>query len=152
MLVSEAMTSDVALVRPEQSIQQAAALMAEIDIGVLPVGEDRRLIGMITDRDIAVRAVARGKGPDTKVRDVMSPEVKYCFEDEDIEDVAQNMGDIKVRRLPVLNREKNLVGIISLGDIALADGPDDAGDALCNISEPGGRHSQASNGKDAAAS
>jgi CBS domain-containing protein len=120
--------------------------MAKIDTGVLPVGENDRLVGMITDRDIAVRAIALGKGPDTSVRDVMSADVKYCFEEDDVGEVAQKMSDIKVRRLPVLNKSKRLVGIISLGDLALADGPSNAGEALCNISEPGGAHSQSGEG------
>jgi CBS domain-containing protein len=148
MRVNEAMTSDVQIANPNQSIQQVAQTMAAIDAGVLPVGENDRLVGIITDRDIAVRAVAKGLSPSTKVREVMSEgEVMYCYEDEDLEDVAHNMADIKVRRLPVLNRAKRLVGIISLGDIAVADGPDSAGDAICGISEPGGMHSQAGEGR-----
>jgi CBS domain-containing protein len=142
MQIREAMTSDVRMVRPNQTIQEAAQLMARMDTGALPVAEDNRLVGMLTDRDIAVRAVAAGKSPDTPVRAVMSNEVMYCFEDEDLEDVAENMGEIKLRRLPVLSRQKQLVGIVSLGDIALANGPDCAGGALCDISEPGGAHSQ----------
>ena len=122
MHVSEAMSTDVRIANPNQSIRDAAAIMARIDAGALPVGENDRLVGMITDRDIAVRAVAAGKGADTPVRDVMSEDVKYCFEDEDMDQVAQNMADIKVRRLPVLNRNKRLVGIVSLGDLALTDG------------------------------
>lgn len=146
MQVSEAMSTDVKIANPGQSIQEAAKMMAQIDSGILPVGEKDRLVGMITDRDIAVRAIAAGKGPDTPIRDVMSKEVKYCFDTDDLDDVAQNMADIKVRRLPVLNRDKRLVGIVSLGDIALADGPDNAGSALCGISEPGGEHSQSADG------
>jgi len=113
MKVREAMTSDVSLTSPTQSIREAARLMAEQDIGALPVGENDRLIGMVTDRDIAVRAVAKGLGPDTKIRDVMSQEVMYCFDDEDLEDAALNMGGVKVRRLPVLNRDKRLVGSLN---------------------------------------
>jgi CBS domain-containing protein len=142
MKVSQVMTPQVKMVAPNQSIQEAAQIMAKIDAGILPVGEKDRLIGMITDRDIAVRAVARGLTPDAKVRDVMSPEVLYCFEDEDIVHVAHNMGDVKVRRLPVVSRAKELVGIVSLSDVAMAEGPDIAGGAICGISEPGGRHSQ----------
>src|SRR6185436_3607288 len=127
MQVRDAMTRDVRVAAPGQSIRDVAKIMDEIDAGVLPVGENDRLVGMITDRDIAVRAVAAGKGPDTLVRKVMSSEVLYCAEDEDIEDVAHNMSDVKVRRLPVINKSKRLVGIVSLGDIALADGPDSAG-------------------------
>lgn len=146
MRVSEAMTPDVCIANPEQSIAEAARIMAEIDAGVLPVGENDRLIGMITDRDIAIRAVAAGKGAETPVREVMSREVKYCFEDQDTEDVAENMAEIKVRRLPVLNRGKRLVGILSLGDLAICEDPDCTGDTLCGISEPGGEHSQSLDG------
>ena len=137
MRVSEAMTRDVRVANPEQSIREVARIMAEIDVGALPVGDKDRLIGMVTDRDIAVRAVAQGKSPDTKVRDVMSQNVKYCFEDEDIDHVARNMGDIQMRRLPVVNREKRLVGIVALADVAMKHGPDSAGKAVCGISERG---------------
>ena len=143
MKISKAMTKDVKIASPTQTIKQAAQAMAELDVGSLPVGENDRLVGIITDRDIAVRAIAQGKGPETQVRDVMSTDVKYCFEDEDLEEVAENMGDIKVRRLPVLNGEKRLVGIVSLGDIARRD-DGSAGDAIRAISEPGGEHSQSS--------
>jgi CBS domain-containing protein len=135
------MSRDVRLVSPEQTIREAAELMAEIDAGCLPVGENDRLVGMITDRDITVRAVAHGLNPDTKVRGVMTHEIHYCFEDEDIEEVAEKMSDLKVRRLPVLSRNKRLVGIVSLGDIA-AQHDEIAGEAISEISEPGGRHSQ----------
>ena len=100
------------------------------------------LVGMLTDRDIAIRAVALGKGPETLVQDVISKEVMYCFADQDLDDVVQNMADIKVRRMPVLNRDKRMVGILSLGDVALVDDPDVTGEALSEISEPGGKHSQ----------
>jgi CBS domain-containing protein len=146
MQVNEAMTSDVKIANPNQTIRDAARVMAQIDAGVLPVGEDDRLVGMITDRDIAIRAVAVDKGPQTPIREVMSKEVMYCFEDDDLDEVVQNMADIKVRRLPVLDREKRLVGILSLGDIALTEGAVSAGSALCGISEPGGEHSQSMNG------
>lgn len=146
MQVSEAMTNDVKIANPNQSIGDAARLMAQIDAGVLPVGENDRLVGMITDRDIAIRAVGADKGPRTPIREIMSKEVMYCFEDDDLDDIVQNMADIKLRRLPVLNHEKRLVGILSLGDIALTDGAASAGSALCGISEPGGEHSQSMDG------
>ena len=142
MQVRDVMTHEVRLVRPNETIQQAAGTMAEIDAGLLPVTDDDRLIGMITDRDIAVRAVGRGLGPDTKVSEVMTVDVKYCYEDDDAEEVAENMGGIQVRRLPVLNRDKRLVGIISLGDIACTHDSPAIGHALSGISEPGGQHSQ----------
>ena len=142
MQVSEAMTRDVRVARPDETIEKAAKVMAEIDTGVLPVGENDRLVGMITDRDIAVRAVARGKGPRTPIREVMTSDVKYCFNDEDTDDVARNMADQQVRRLPVVNRDKRLVGILSLGDLAVTQGGHPSGEALAGISQPGGGHSQ----------
>jgi CBS domain-containing protein len=143
MRVNEAMTRDVRLATPDETIEDAAKMMAEIDAGVLPVRDGDRLVGMITDRDIAIRAVAAGKGPKTPIREVMSPEVKYCYEDEDLDRVTHNMADIQVRRLPVLDRDKRLVGIISLGDVAvMADDTHYAETALSGISEPGGQHSQ----------
>jgi len=143
MKVSKCMTRDVQLVTPTQTIRDAARLMVELDAGSLPVQQDDRLVGMITDRDIAVRAVAQGKSPDTLVREVMSDEVLYCFEDQEIGDVARNMGDVKVRRLPVVNRDKRLVGIISIGDLALKEEQTLTGSTLARISKTGGNHSQA---------
>jgi len=134
MRVSDAMTRDVRIANPGQTIRDAAKAMAEIDAGAMPVSDGDRLVGMITDRDIAIRAVAAGKGPDTPVRDVMSPDVKYCFEDEELDHVAKNMAAIQVRRLPVVNREKRLVGIVSLGDVALTEGERAAGKAVTGIS------------------
>lgn len=143
MKVREAMTEDVRLSAPDQSIREAAEMMAEQDIGALPVGENDRLIGMITDRDIAVRGVARGLGPDAKIREVMSQEVMYCFDDEELNDATQNMGNIKVRRLPVLSRDKRLVGIISISDLTRREDAQQIGKAIADISSPGGAHSQA---------
>jgi CBS domain-containing protein len=147
MRVREVMTTDVQMASPDQPIRHAADLMARLDAGAVPISHNDRLVGMITDRDIAVRAVASGKGPDTPIRDVMSSQIRYCFDDQELEDVA-NMADIKVRRLPVVNRDKRLVGILSLGDIALSDGLDEASAvALSGISEPGGEHSQSRDGQ-----
>jgi CBS domain-containing protein len=142
MKVREVMTTDVCIVDPEQAICEAACLMADNDVGALPVGENDRLVGMITDRDIAVRAVAKELPSDTKVRDVMSNEILYCFDDEDLDDVAKNMSDAKVRRLPVLNRDKRVVGIVSLGDLALSENAKVTGRTIAQISEQGGAHSQ----------
>jgi CBS domain-containing protein len=147
MQVSEFMTRDVKLVSPDDTIQQAAKAMADIDAGAIPVGENDHLVGMITDRDIAVRAIAKGKGPKAKIRDVMSEEVLYCFEDEELDHVARNMGEVKVRRLPVVNREKRLVGIVSLGDVAAQQGGKATGRTLSRISQPGGQHSQTGDGQ-----
>jgi CBS domain-containing protein len=143
MNVSEVMTREVEIATPDQSIRDAAQLMARIDAGTVPVGKDNKLVGILTDRDIAVRAVARGLGPDTPVREVMSPDIKYCFDDEPIEDVARNMADIKVRRLPVVDRDKRLVGILSLGDLAVRSNCS-TDEALRGVSKPGGEHSQSS--------
>lgn len=136
MKVSEVMTSDVKIADPSRSIQDAAKLMDKNDCGSLPVGEGDRLVGMITDRDIVIRAVAAGLPASTPIRDVMSGDIKYCFEDEEIEDVADNMGDIQMRRLPVLNRDKRVVGIVSIGDVARSD-EECAGEALAGIAQPG---------------
>ncbi len=141
MRVSEAMSRDVQVCTPGSSIRDCAKAMAERDAGVMPVGENDRLIGMITDRDIAVRAVAQGKGPDTPVREVMSTEVKYCYEDEELDHVAKNMGELQIRRLPVMSREKRLVGIISLGDLATKERKS-AAKAVSGVSRQGGQHSQ----------
>lgn len=142
MKVCDAMSRDVQVASPKQSIRDAARIMAKIDAGVLPVGENDRLVGVITDRDITIRAVAEGKAPTTKVGDVMSHEVLYCFDDQDLEDIAQNMAEMKVRRMPVVNRDKRLVGIISLGDLALREDSRTTGQTISEISEPGGEHSQ----------
>jgi CBS domain-containing protein len=141
MRVGEAMSRDVRICTPGSSIRECAKVMAEIDAGAIPVGENDRLIGMITDRDIAIRAVAAGKGPDTPVREVMSADLLYCFEDEELEHVAKNMGSIRVRRLPVVSRDKRLVGILSLGDLALKEGKT-AAKAVSGVSKHGGPHSQ----------
>lgn len=141
MRVADAMTRDVHLANPDESLIDAARMMADCDCGVLPVSENDRLVGMITDRDIVVRALAEGKDGDTRIRDVMSHDVKYCFEDDDVGEVARNMGDLQIRRLPVVNRDKRLTGILSLGDIAhQSDDQQSAADALCHISEPASMH------------
>ena len=142
MKVSEAMTRDVMLIHADQSIEEAAALMEDCDIGSLPIADSERLVGMITDRDIAVRAVAKGLPPDTPVSQVMSKEVLYCFEDDDVKNVAKNMSDIQVRRLPVVTREKKLVGILSLGDLARKSEARTAGEAMKGIAQPSEQHSQ----------
>jgi len=138
MRVSEAMTRDVRVANPDQTIREVASIMKEIDAGAMPVGDNDRLVGVITDRDIAIRAVAEGKGPDTPVRDVMSTEqVMYCYEDEELTHVAQNMAENQVRRLPVVNRDKRLVGIVSLGDVAQGASQTTAGKAVKGVSKPG---------------
>jgi len=142
MKVDAAMTPEVRLVKPDQTIREAAQLMAEIDAGAIPVTENDRLVGMITDRDIAIRAVAQGKSPDTRIRDVMSTGILYCFDDQELDDVARNMGKNQVRRLPVINRDKRLVGILALGDLASNEDAKAVGRTVSQVSEHGGKHSQ----------
>ncbi len=141
MKIAKIMSHDVQYIDPDMSLRQAASIMRRIDAGCLPVAEHDKLVGMLTDRDIAIRAVAAGMGPDAKVRDAMSHEIKYCFEDEDVAHVAENMADLQVRRLPVMNRQKRLVGIVALADITKGSLPTTA-KALHGISKPGGRHNQ----------
>ncbi len=144
MQVSEVMSREVKMVSPGDTLQRAARMMAELDSGVLPVSENDRLIGMITDRDIAIRGDGEGRDPTrTPVSEVMTREqVKYCFEDESVDEVARNMAELQVRRLPVVSRDKRLVGIVSLGDISCRGKSEQAAEALQGISQPGGRHSQ----------
>ena len=143
MKVAECMTQEVEVITPDQPISQAAQFMLRADAGAMPVSDGDRLIGMVTDRDIAVRAVAAGRGPDTPVRDVMTDEVLYCFEDEEIEAVALKMSGSQVRRMPVLSRDDRvLVGIVSLGDLSRSDRDDAASVALDGITDPGGAHNQ----------
>jgi len=136
MKVREIMTRDVRLASPDDVLQRAAQLMEKEDFGALPVGENDRLVGMLSDRDITIRAVARGLAPDRcKVREVMTTDIKYVYEDESVDAAARSMSELRVRRLPVLNRDKRLVGIVSLGDLAVSE-PKPAGDALHSISQP----------------
>ena len=143
MKIAECMTADVEIVTPDQPIQEAAQFMLRADAGAMPVGDGDRLVGMVTDRDIAVRGVAAGRGPDTPVRDVMTEEVIYCFDDEEVEEVALKMSDRQVRRMPVLSRQdETLVGIVSLGDLSRSEQGEAAAVALDGITDPGGEHSQ----------
>ena len=137
MQVHEVMTKNVKIVSPTATIDKAASLMGEIDCGALPVGENDRLVGMITDRDITLRAVAKGRVPaQCTVREAMSPDIKYVFEDETTEAAAQNMSRLQVRRLPVLNRQQRLVGILALGDLAVKEEGPAPASALKGISKP----------------
>ena len=134
MQIREIMTKEVRLTSPEDSIQHAAQAMRDEDIGSLPVASGDRLVGYVTDRDIIIRGLAEGKGLDTRVQDVMTEKILYCFEDEDVDAVAANMAENQVRRLPVLTRDKRLCGIVALGDIATSGDDDAAEDALKEIS------------------
>lgn len=143
MKISECMSTDVRVAAPDNTMQSAAQAMADIDAGFLPVAQDDRLIGIVTDRDIAIRGIAAGRPPETSIREVMSEEVRYCFSDEDSDAVLDNMGDIQVRRLPVVDRDKKLVGIVSITDLADDGDGQHAGKALGDIARPSAQHSQA---------
>lgn len=147
MKIRDLMTPSVHTINPEASIREAARLMAEADIGALPVSSGDRLTGMVTDRDIVIRAIAAGKNPDATVGEVMSHEVLYCREDDDLQDVCENMSDLQIRRLPVVNAAKRLVGIVSLADIADRAEAEDVGEALEAITRRGGRHNQSIEGR-----
>ncbi len=142
MKVSEVMTRDVQTVRPDQPVQDAASFMLSANAGSIPVTDGDRLIGMITDRDIAVRGVAKGYGPDTPVRELMTDEIICARDDDEVEDIASRMSEAQVRRLPVIDREERLCGIVSLGDLSRETDNSTASEALEGISEPGGRHQQ----------
>ena len=135
--LKDLMSRDVKVVSPETTIDEAARTMRDGDFGMLPVGENDRMIGAISDRDIAIRAVAEGKGPGTKVRDVMSTGICWAYEDDTVESAAKLMSERQVRRLPVVNRDKRLVGIVALGDFAVDSSEiRPAAEALAKISEP----------------
>ena len=135
MQIRQVMTEKVSFVAPDTRIPVVAGIMRDEDIGSTPVVENDRLIGMVTDRDIVIRVVAEDKDPRAvTARDAMSPKVLYCFDDQNVEDVLENMGDNQIRRLPVVNRDKRLVGVVSLGDLAKASSGK-AGDALEEISQ-----------------
>ena len=137
MRIQDVMTADVSFVRPDTPILEIARKMRDGDIGATPVVEDERLVGMVTDRDVVVRVIAEGGDVRTKTaRDAMSPGILYCFVDESVEAVLENMGDQQIRRLPVVDREKRLVGVVSLGDLALSGKRKAAGEALQEISQP----------------
>ena len=140
MKVSDVMTREVQTVEPGQTAQEAAQFMLRADAGSIPVVEEDRLIGMITDRDIAVRGVAEGRGPDTTVRDLMSSNVVCAKIDDEIRDVANRMSEAQVRRLPVIDADERLCGIVSLGDLARETRSEAAHEALEGVSQPGGQH------------
>jgi CBS domain-containing protein len=142
MKVSEVMTSDVQTVSPDQSAREAASFMLRAEAGSIPVTEGDRVIGMITDRDIAVRGVAEGRGPDTPVRELMSDGIICARQDDDIHEVALRMSKEQVRRLPVLDDNDKLCGIVSLGDLARETRGEEAQEALEGVSQPGGQHEQ----------
>lgn len=138
MQLKDIMTQGAEVIAPEATLQEAAQKMQRFDIGPLPVCDGDRLIGMLTDRDITVRAVAEGCDPKTtRVREAMTPDIAYCFEDQDVHEAAQVMEQYQIRRLPILNRNKRLVGLVSLGDLAVYTGNQRlAGEVLEQVSEP----------------
>ena len=142
MKISEVMTRDIQTVRPDQPVQQAASFMLSADTGSIPVTDGDRLIGMITDRDIAVRGVAKGYGPDTPVRDLMTDDIVIIRIDDDVEEAASKMSEARVRRLPVIDENQRLCGIVSLGDLSRETDSDCASEALEGVSQPGGDHRQ----------
>jgi CBS domain-containing protein len=135
--LKDVMSRDVKVIGPDMTIAEAARKMCDGNFGMLPVGENDRMIGAISDRDIVIRAVAEGKGPGTKVREIMSEGIWWAFEDDTVEHAAKLMSDHQVRRLPVVNRDRRLVGIVALGDFAVDSSElQPAADALSKISEP----------------
>ena len=142
MKVSEVMTTGVETVRPDQQAREAARFMLQADTGSIPVTEGDRLIGIITDRDIAVRGVALGYGPDTPVSELMTSGVVSAHADDPIEEAARKMGEAQVRRLPVIDDDARLVGVVSLGDLARETDEDTASQALEGVSAPGSQHQQ----------
>jgi CBS domain-containing protein len=137
MQVSEILTREVETIRPETSAREAAQRMRSMDVGALPVCDGRRLLGMVTDRDLTLRILAEGRDPNaTPVQDAMTPDVCYAFEDDDVQRAAQIMKDNQIRRLPVVDRDKHLVGILAIGDIATHATDQLSGDTLEKISEP----------------
>ena len=135
--IASVITRNVVVVRPDETLQRAAELMSRLDVGALPVYDGHGLVGIVTDRDITVRATAYNKRPDeTQVGEVMSEQTLSCSEHDEIDDVAQRMGDAQVRRLPVLNREGEIVGIVSLGDLATRQEVEDLDHTLRDISQP----------------
>jgi len=142
MKLSEVMTREVQTVSPDQPVQQAASLMLSADAGSIPVTDGERLIGMITDRDIAVRGIAKGLGPDTLVRELMTGDVLSARENDDVGDVATKMSEAQVRRIPIIDSDEKLCGIVSLGDLSREGDSSSATVALEGVSQLGGQHQQ----------
>lgn len=134
--IRDVMTHDVRSVAPGDSVVVAAKAMQEMDVGVLPVCEDDQLLGIVTDRDIVVRGIALDLALDTPVQEVMTSDLVTCTPDDDVEDVVQDMQDAQVRRVPVLDEQQHLVGMVTLGDLATKVDERLAGEALTQVSEP----------------
>ena len=140
MKVGEAMNHGAHIVSANDTLKRAAEIMAEEDVGFLPVEDHDRLVGMITDRDIVTRCVAQGRNGDARVRDAMTRDVKYCYEYDDLDAVMENMAEIQVRRMPVMSEDKRLIGVLSLADAARCYSPDTVGVAFSGVVMPGGEH------------
>lgn len=136
MKVKDVMSRNCTFITPQTTLAEAARIMADQDIGFVPVAESDRMIGMVTDRDIVIRGVAKGADPKAPVRDVMTGKTYYCFDDESAEDVCANMAELKVRRLPVVNREKRLIGVVSIGDLAQDVNKIKVGQTIQTITDP----------------
>ena len=135
--IKDIMSRDVQVISPDATIAEAAKCMRDGDFGMMPVGENDRMIGAISDRDIAVRDLAEGRDASAKVRDVMSEGIHWAFEDDPVEKAAKIMSEHQIRRLPIVSRDKRLVGIVALGDLAVRETESEpAAEALCEISEP----------------
>ena len=135
--LKDVMSRDVKVISPDATIREAARKMLEGDFGMMPVGENDRLIGAISDRDIAIRGVAEGNDPNTKVRDVMSEGITWAYDDDSVEKAAMIMSEHQIRRLPLVNSDKRLVGIVALGDFAVESADIElAAEALSEISKP----------------
>ena len=142
MKISDVMTTELETVTPDQTAKDAAGFMLSADTGSIPVCDNGKVIGMITDRDIAVRGVAEGRGPETSVRDLMSKDIVCAREDDDVASIAQKMSDSQVRRLPVVDANQKLVGMVSLGDLSRETDNGAANKALEGVSAPGGQRQQ----------
>jgi CBS domain-containing protein len=140
--ISEVMTRDVKTVRPDQTAKEAATFMLDEDAGSMPVSDGDKLVGMLTDRDIAVRGVAQGYGPDTPISQIMTENVVSAHEDDDVQDIANKMSRAQVRRIPVLDSNDRICGIVSLGDLSREADEDCAEQALQGVSAPGDKHRQ----------
>ena len=134
--VSEVMTRDIRVASPDQTIAEVAAEMARSDIGCLPVGDKDKLVGMVSDRDIVLRAVAKGLDAGTRVSAVMTESIRYCYDDQSIDEVARNMAELGVRRMPVVDRDKRLVGVIALSNIAQGGGDGARDTFLAGVATP----------------
>ena len=136
MTIQDVMTPHVETIGPDASIKECAQKMKSLDVGVMPVAEGGQIIGMLTDRDMAIRATAEGRGPGTKVREVMTRDVEYCLLDQDIEEAARLMQEKQIRRVVVMDHDRNLAGILSLGDLAVDVGGKVSEETLERVSEP----------------